>query len=276
MLRSCKQFYVEQIYESSSIGLIAKTDKGNEAAALALLEAEAPDVQAPLLIVTYEDGDGSSIAVITQVPGVQAISVLYRMTYQERRQFADNLGAAIAQIRQTSNFSKSLFTGISKLRNQSSKFYDPCVGYEACGPFESERDWNMSMTGDRPEFWRSSHPEAFLSEHESKFTHADLHLNNIFVDGGKLSGIIDWETSEFYPEYWEFAKGMHMELNSRLSHVIHGQIWQSKYEAEGDLVKPLMSAFPWGPPRVDEGRRSVAAQRRTAHDNISTKKTSTW
>lgn len=227
MLRSCKQIYVEQMYESSSIGLIAKRDRGNEAAALALLEAEAPDVPAPLLIDTFEDVDGNSIAVITQVPGVQAISVLYRMTYQERRQFADDLGAAIAQIRQISNFSKSLL-------------------------FESERDWNMSMTGGRPEVWCSSHPEAFLSEHESKFTHADLHLNNVFVDGGKLSGIIDWETSGFYPEYWEFAKGMHAGLNSRLSHAIHRQIWQGKYEAEGDLVKALMSAFPWGPPRVDE------------------------
>ncbi len=140
MLPPCDQIYVNQICESSSIGLIAKRDKGTEAAALALLEAEAPDVPAPLLIDTFEDGDGNSIAFMTQVAGVQAISVLYRMTYQERRQFADDLGAAIAQIRQISKKSKPLFTGISKVRSQGSKIYDPCVGYEVCAPFENEWD----------------------------------------------------------------------------------------------------------------------------------------
>lgn len=271
MLPPCDQIYVNQIYESSSVGLIAKRDKGNEAAALALLEAEAPDVPAPLLIDTFEDGDGNSIAVMTQVPGVQAISVLYRMTYQERRQFADDLGAAIAQIRQISNMSKPLFTGISKIRSQGSKIHDPCVGYEACGPFENEWDWNMSMTGGRPEFWRSSHPEAFLSEHESKFTHADLHLNNNLVDAGKLSGIIDWEISGFYPEYWEFAKGMHSGLDSRSSRPIHRQIWQGKYEAERELVEALMSAFPWGPPRIEERKETSKSTEHERTENTNTK-----
>ena len=50
---------------------------------------------------------------------------------------------------------------------------------------------------------------------------------------------------------------MHAGLNSKFSHAIHRQVWQGKYEAEGDLVKALMSAFPWGPPRIDEKETSV-------------------
>ncbi len=46
------------------------------------------------------------------------------------------------------------------------------------------------------------------------FTHADLHPRNVMViidtpDGGmELSGIIDWEASGYYPEYWEHLKAV--------------------------------------------------------------------
>lgn len=48
-------------------------------------------------------------------------------------------------------------------------------------------------------------------DHRIVFTHADFHPRNIMVvdlpDGSvELSGIIDWESSGFYPEYWELLK----------------------------------------------------------------------
>lgn len=50
-------------------------------------------------------------------------------------------------------------------------------------------------------------------DHRILFTHGDFHPRNIMVVDGedghvKLSGIIDWETSGFYPEYWEVMKAM--------------------------------------------------------------------
>jgi len=51
------------------------------------------------------------------------------------------------------------------------------------------------------------------TDHRIVFTHGDLHPRNILVadspDGGVyLSGIIDWEASGFYPEYWEHLKAL--------------------------------------------------------------------
>lgn len=40
---------------------------------------------------------------------------------------------------------------------------------------------------------------------ELRFTHADLNYSNILVEGDKVTGIIDWGTSGWYPEYWEYA-----------------------------------------------------------------------
>ena len=51
------------------------------------------------------------------------------------------------------------------------------------------------------------------TDHRIVFTHGDLHPRNVLVtdspDGGVcLSGIIDWEASGFYPEYWEHLKAL--------------------------------------------------------------------
>ncbi|OIW31574.1 kinase-like protein [Coniochaeta ligniaria NRRL 30616] len=37
------------------------------------------------------------------------------------------------------------------------------------------------------------------------FTHGDLNASNVLVDGDKVTGIIDWETSGWYPHYWEYT-----------------------------------------------------------------------
>ncbi|KAI1179251.1 kinase-like domain-containing protein [Nemania sp. FL0916] len=40
----------------------------------------------------------------------------------------------------------------------------------------------------------------------SVFTHCDLAPKNIMVDEScNITGLIDWETSGFYPDYWEYA-----------------------------------------------------------------------
>ncbi|QIX02388.1 hypothetical protein AMS68_007905 [Peltaster fructicola] len=36
-------------------------------------------------------------------------------------------------------------------------------------------------------------------------THSDLSSLNIIADGDTVTGIIDWETSGWYPEYWEYT-----------------------------------------------------------------------
>jgi aminoglycoside phosphotransferase len=44
--------------------------------------------------------------------------------------------------------------------------------------------------------------------HKILLTHGDLHPRNIMVQGSTVTGIIDWEYGGWYPEYWEFLKGL--------------------------------------------------------------------
>ena len=39
-----------------------------------------------------------------------------------------------------------------------------------------------------------------------RFTHGDLGVQNILMRDGKVVAILDWERSEWYPEYWEYTK----------------------------------------------------------------------
>lgn len=46
-------------------------------------------------------------------------------------------------------------------------------------------------------------------DHRIVLTHGDLHPRNIMVvDGLKITGLIDWEMSGWYPEYWEYLKAL--------------------------------------------------------------------
>lgn len=59
----------------------------------------------------------------------------------------------------------------------------------------NERDQMMETAGRR--LFRKRHPICF--------THADLRPWNVLVQDGRLSGLMDFGNSGWYPEYWEHA-----------------------------------------------------------------------
>ena len=48
------------------------------------------------------------------------------------------------------------------------------------------------------------------NKHQIVFTHGDLRLQNVMVEDGNVNGILDWEFSGWYPEYWEFSKALYV------------------------------------------------------------------
>ncbi|KAI1169268.1 kinase-like domain-containing protein [Nemania serpens] len=68
------------------------------------------------------------------------------------------------------------------------------------GPFMDEEEFNRTLqVGALPGV---SH----CSGHNIVFTHADLNMRNVLVHNGRLSGIVDWENSGWFPEYWDYTK----------------------------------------------------------------------
>jgi len=66
------------------------------------------------------------------------------------------------------------------------------------------------------------------------------------VKDGKISGIVDWETAGWYPEWWEYTKchfGIygHKKWLEVIEEILPG--YQNELEAERELWKFVN---PWG------------------------------
>lgn len=84
------------------------------------------------------------------------------------------------------------------------------------GPCKDEEEFNQLMIRFVPKGPTNMYPdyhelmptihELHATAHKVVFTHADLSPMNILVqEDGHVSAIVDWESSGWWPEYWEFV-----------------------------------------------------------------------
>lgn len=100
---------------------------------------------------------------------------------------------------------------IGRIHRQPTR--NPYEGVETkfMGPFDSEAafdEWCLSRIKNA--FTRCKWRKKLARlrrKSPSKFvlTHGDLFPRNILVENGKITGIVDWEHSGFYPDYVEYA-----------------------------------------------------------------------
>ncbi|KAB8225469.1 kinase-like protein [Aspergillus novoparasiticus] len=82
------------------------------------------------------------------------------------------------------------------------------------GPFSTEEAFDNALI----DAYRSKLPRCYIksflagilsqNKYQIVFTHGDLRLANIMVDNGNVTGIVDWEFGDWYPEYWEISKAL--------------------------------------------------------------------
>ncbi|KAN0123120.1 kinase-like protein [Russula decolorans] len=57
-----------------------------------------------------------------------------------------------------------------------------------------------------PKYYVEKLFSCFSTEAKTHLTHGDLLPHNILVKGSKITGIFDWETAGYYPEFWEYCR----------------------------------------------------------------------
>ncbi|KAK2841643.1 hypothetical protein FQN49_006054 [Arthroderma sp. PD_2] len=175
----------------------------NEANALLLAEKHT-SINAPRLIDSVMIDETSGFILMTRIFGDQLDNVFCLTTWEERKQIGKDLAKWIAEMRRIPNKSNYLIAN-----TLGGPISDHRFSGEGWGPFNAISDFTDRLVRDvtKP---RNERPISVLYErkHDVCFTHSDLHMSNLFITGGRLSGIIDWENAGFKPEYWEFTRSM--------------------------------------------------------------------
>lgn len=173
-----------------------------EGPALDLVEKHTK-VSAPRLIEVLNNSDHTYL-VMTRLPGVPLDTAIHFMSYPERTQLAADLHNFICQLRSIPNPNT---TAICSANGGPVFDYRLPGGVKSAGPFQSEEDFNTYI-----ETAACLKTATHDLSHQIYFTHADLNMNNILISAGKLSGIVDFGCAGFYPEYWEYTKGVYVNF----------------------------------------------------------------
>ncbi|KAH9205464.1 kinase-like domain-containing protein [Leptodontidium sp. 2 PMI_412] len=235
LLRIGLKLYGSQLpwVQRMPFGLYMKHGRGKlvpqgEASALRLVEGHT-NIPAPRLIDSITR-DNHTYLVMTRVPGVPLSQAIPFMSYPERKQLAMDLRAYVLEFQKIPNTNGALICD-----SDGGPVFDYRIPKRSAGPFDSEKDFNDYLITQE-----SLRGPTHSTSHKITFTHADLNLTNILVDGNRLSGLVDFGCAGFYPEYWEFTKAKFSEFGpdpawTNLVTVVFGDTYLEEFEAEQKL-----------------------------------------
>ncbi|GLA14183.1 hypothetical protein AnigIFM62618_011604 [Aspergillus niger] len=130
-----------------------------------------------------------------------------------KAQITTQLRVYIGELRQIGNGNGSYYIGSIG----PGPVTDPILeNYHNKGPITSEVEFDNTLVKAYQAQAPKRHTKNLLSgmlfqrKHRTVLTHGDLRLANIMVNDGHVTGIVDWEFSGWYPEYWEFAKALYV------------------------------------------------------------------
>ncbi|KAF5309979.1 hypothetical protein D9619_010469 [Psilocybe cf. subviscida] len=146
-----------------------------------------------------------------QCPGVALSTVVDEMTPSQLDHVATQLKSILHQMATYQPKWLGSVYGAPYLNFFFPNYVTPKNTFSSVGEFHDHIRWMLELFCT-PEF-TDSFLRRFPRNAAMRFTHGDLLPKNIVVSGSTITGIIDWETAGFYPEYWEYAR-MHDHMFS--------------------------------------------------------------
>ncbi|KAI6099812.1 hypothetical protein F5141DRAFT_1143725 [Pisolithus sp. B1] len=121
--------------------------------------------------------------------GVPLRTVIETMSSSELDHIADQLLGILSEMRSYASTTLGSFTG---------------------GPYNNRfmpYPWNPPQAFSSVKEYVDYYHSLFLNFWEKIYlTHGDLLPQNITVEGSTITGIIDWETAGYYPEFWKYSR----------------------------------------------------------------------
>ena len=161
-------------------------------------------IPVPEVFDSYDTDDGGHCIVMARVPGITLQQAVPDLSDESKSRILTELIGYIRQLRRLQGASVSSASGsptgmnifgshLKEVLTSPSQFHDfitskvyPEIPKDYVSYLRSRLDDNSCLL----------------------FTHGDLVAQNIFIENGKISGIIGWGWAGYYPEHWEFVKFM--------------------------------------------------------------------
>jgi hypothetical protein len=224
----------------------------------------------PLLNEMHRFGrpsDPHHFTVMSQAKGAPLNNVWHKSSPQEKKGYADQVIAAIREMRQ--------YTAPHPQRADGSPLWDNIIGQckvlKACKEIgKTTDDWFNNLDAELrhglSRQYGTKDPaviDAKLQELKNNFpqgspyvfTHADLNTGNIIVNNGKIQAIIDWELSGYYPawvERWTMGRRSQGEACMDLYDMVWAELGASDDPEELDKqvydpVEAVLTAWKYCP-----------------------------
>ncbi|KAH9897349.1 hypothetical protein F4778DRAFT_743228 [Xylariomycetidae sp. FL2044] len=158
----------------------------------------------------------NGLILMTRVPGVPISNCQEAISDADYERISHQLKDIMSQVR---DIPKTVNPAMAICNTLGEAIRDTRIrGEKPMGPFKDEASFSQILRfGDEPG----------RRGHKIMFTHADLNARNILVsqvlerDGSSrwsVTGIVDWENSGYYPEYWDLTKSMFERFRWPLRH----------------------------------------------------------
>ncbi|KAJ7481460.1 kinase-like domain-containing protein [Mycena latifolia] len=200
-----------------NLGLVVKYGRDisiSEGQTLWVLKKHCPQVRVPEVYGWCQDEEGETFLYMEYLEGRTLESCIETLADEELRAVAVQVALMMRDVRSLRQSPGSdIFVGTVSRGPILDQLWRYC-GEEPLGPTAVQM-FNDAFAGlarlcpgyPDHEFFRNV--RASLSDTAGvRFTHADLHPFNIIISPSscEVIGIIDWQESGWYPEYWEYIK----------------------------------------------------------------------
>lgn len=123
---------------------------------------------------------------------------------------------------------------------------------EVSGPYADEAEMNLAL---RRQHDLSEFPpnvvESHSRSHPLVFTHGDIDLRNVMVQGDKVMALIDWEASGWFPTHWEYLKAhwvpvvheREYEWRDRIKEIVNP--YELERAADRDVLLHVIDELRW-------------------------------
>ena len=190
----------------------------SEASALGLVAAST-SIPVPKVYCAFLDEEsGMSYIVMERIDGEMLGRKWFQMSEEEKEGIWKQLKNILEELRGIENLRPGSVCAADGGTLHDHRIWG-AAGLNGMGPFKTEREFNLFLrngnentenTKDeklklRLDTLIEMHKEVEGRHLKTVFTHGDLSISNFLVKDGKVVGLIDFEMSGFYPEYWEYT-----------------------------------------------------------------------